>query len=172
MLTHHDVIRVLDLQPHPEGGFYRETFRAEDLVFPVPSPLSGRGPRAASTAIYYLLESGSFSRFHRVRSDEVWHHYLGAPLELHLLEPAGRTTHRLGPHLERGERPQVVVKSGVLQAARPADDTGSLGTHDFSLVGCTVAPGFDFDDFEMPSRSDLVAMFPGERALIEAFTRA
>lgn len=166
-LTADDVIRMLDLEPHPEGGSYRETFRAGVL----PSPLPGRGARAASTAIYFLLKRGTFSCFHRVRSDEAWHHYLGAPLELHLLEPAGHTTHRLGPALDRGERPQAVVRAGVLQAARLADETGGAASYDFTLVGCTVAPGFDFSDFDMPSRSDLVARFPAERGVIEAFTR-
>jgi len=167
-LTAPDIIRMLDLEPHPEGGSYRETFRAEALAVP------GRGVRAASTAIYFLLERGGFSRFHRVASDEAWHHYLGAPLELHLLEPAGHATHTkhvLGPALDKGERPQFVVRAGVLQAARLADDDRAAPEYDFALVGCTVAPGFDFADFEMPSRAELVARFPAERRVIEALTR-
>jgi predicted cupin superfamily sugar epimerase len=160
-----EVIRLLELSPHPEGGFFRETFRAEALPF----ALLERGVRAASTAIYFLLRRGDFSAIHRVRSDEAWHHYAGAPLELHLFEAAGHTTVALGSDLARGERPQVVVPRGVLQAARlapaPSDD-------DFTLVGCTVAPGFDFADFEMPSRETVLAEFPGHRALVEALTRA
>jgi uncharacterized protein len=158
-----DLIRLLDLSPHPEGGFFRETFRAAPLPFALPE----RGARSASTAIYFLLQRGDFSAFHRVRSDEVWHHYLGAPLELHLLESTGHTLVTLGCALERGERPQAVAPAGVLQAARVAPDSDG----DFTLVGCTVAPGFDFADFEMPPRAELVAQFPTERALVESLTR-
>jgi uncharacterized protein len=163
-LTADDVVRLLALSPHPEGGFYRETFRASDL----PVSLPDRGVRAASTAIYFLLRRDDFSALHRVRSDEAWHHYLGAPLELHLFDDAGHIRLSLGPDLARGERPQAVVPCGVLQGARlGASDAG----HDFALVGCTVAPGFDFLDFEMPSRGALVAGFPAHRALIEELTR-
>jgi len=162
-----EIIRLLALAPHVEGGFYRQTFRAADL----PVPLPARGVRAASTAIYYLLRQGDFSAFHRVRSDEVWHHYAGAPLELHLLEPGGHTVLALGTELSRGERPQAVVLAGVLQAARLAPDV-SRRIEDFALVGCTVAPGFDFADFAVPSRAELLALFPSHRALVEELTRA
>jgi predicted cupin superfamily sugar epimerase len=158
-----DIIRVLQLSPHPEGGFFRETFRAESLPFALPE----RGPRAASTAIYFLLRRDDFSAFHRVRSDEVWHHYLGAPLELHRLESSGHSLVTLGSALERGERPQAVVPAGVLQAARVAPDSNG----EFTLVGCTVAPGFDFADFEMPSREELISRFPAHHDLVEALTR-
>jgi len=157
------IISLLALSPHPEGGFFRETFRADPLPFELPE----RGVRSASTAIYFLLQRGDFSAFHRVRSDEVWHHYLGAPLELHLLETSGATRIVVGSDLEGGERPQAVVRAGVLQAARVAPTSDG----DFTLVGCTVAPGFDFADFEMPPRAELVAQFPAERALIESLTR-
>jgi predicted cupin superfamily sugar epimerase len=161
-----DVIRLLGLSPHPEGGYFRETFRSGDLPFDFP----GRGARAASTAIYFLLGRGDFSAFHQIRSDEAWHHYLGAPLELHLIDGGVHTRLLLGSDLERGERPQAVVSKGVLQAARPATRPGSA--EDFALVGCTVAPGFDFSDFEMPDRATLVLRFPEHRALIESLTRA
>jgi predicted cupin superfamily sugar epimerase len=155
------LIRELELRPHPEGGFFRETFRADELPFELPD----RGVRSASTAIYFLLRSGDFSAFHRVRSDEVWHHYAGSALELHTLGPAEE--HRtivLGPGVERGERPQHVVRAGVLQAARL---TGS----GFALCGCTVAPGFDFADFEMPTRASLFDLFPSAAATVHALTR-
>lgn len=128
-----EIIRLLDLRPHPEGGFYRETFR----------DAPAEGGRGASTAIYYLLREGDVSAWHRVRdAAEVWHHYAGGPLELSL-SPDGRRreTVRLGTDLAAGERPQAVVPAGVWQAARP------LGG--WVLVGCTVAPGFDFAAFEM-----------------------
>jgi hypothetical protein len=123
-----DVIRLLGLAPHPEGGFYRETFRAA----------GADGGRGASTAIYYLLREGEVSAWHRVHdADEVWHHYAGATLEL--LMPV--ETIRLGSDLAAGERPQVVVPAGVWQTAR------TLGG--WALAGCTVAPAFQFSSFEM-----------------------
>jgi predicted cupin superfamily sugar epimerase len=127
-----EVARLLGLSPHPEGGFYRETFRA-------PSPDGGRG---ASTAIYYLLPEGETSAWHRVvDADEVWHHYAGAALELTLWDGRERRTVRLGKDLAAGESPQAVVPAGVWQAARP------LGG--WVLAGCTVAPAFQFEAFEM-----------------------
>ncbi|HEX3776784.1 MAG TPA: cupin domain-containing protein [Polyangiaceae bacterium] len=155
-----EVIAELALVPHPEGGFFSETFRAAASV---EAHFGAR--RAASTAIYFLLRAGDFSAFHRVRSDEIWHHYLGASLELHTIDRAG--THRriaLGKELLRGERPQWVVPAGTLQAAR-------VSGAGFALCGCTVAPGFDFADFEMPSRATLSAEFPALRAVIESLTR-
>ncbi|HEV8548077.1 MAG TPA: cupin domain-containing protein [Polyangiaceae bacterium] len=156
------IIGALGLAPHPEGGFYRETFRADVLPFELP----GRGPRSASTSIYFLLDGGDFSAFHRVRSDEVWHHYAGVALELHTLESSrGHRVEALGPRLELGERPQIVVPKDVYQAAR-------LREPGFALCGCTVAPGFDFLDFEMPPRAELETLFPAEHSIIEALTRA
>jgi predicted cupin superfamily sugar epimerase len=128
------IIEHLRLQPHPEGGWYRETFR--DLV-------DGDGARAASTAVFYLLEQGQVSAWHRVRdAAEVWHHYAGGPLELALAPPERPTElHLLGPDLFAGQVPQIVVPMGWWQMARPIGD--------WALVGCTVAPGFEFASFEM-----------------------
>jgi predicted cupin superfamily sugar epimerase len=157
------VIEWLGLAPHPEGGYFAETFRAPRGVTSASHP----GPRAASTAIYFLLKTGEFSAFHRVRSDEVWHHYLGDPLELRRIDAERRQDSlRLGPDLERGERPQAVVLAGHFQAARPVP-----GPHGFSLCGCTVAPGFDFSDFELPARAELLRLFPEHAELVTAFTR-
>lgn len=153
------LIAHLGLEPHPEGGWFAETFRSELDVSVV---LDGR-TRAASTAIHFLLEAGQFSAWHDVASDEVWHHYAGGSLELHLLDGTGHRVLRLGPDLLGGELSHAVVPAGVLQAARPVDG--------WVLVGCTVAPGFDFADFEMPSRPALEARFPGHQAVIEAFSR-
>ncbi len=154
------VVEELHLLPHPEGGFYRETFRASRMV------PTAQGERSASTAIYFLLAAGTFSALHRVRSDEMWHHYAGDAVEIHLLdERTGHTTTRLGGDLAAGERPQLVVPAGVWQAAVP------LGER-FALCGCTVAPGFDFADFEMPSRGDLLKEWPALRDVIERLTRA
>jgi predicted cupin superfamily sugar epimerase len=123
--TVEEVVSRLGLKPHPEGGFYQETFRDD-----------------ASTAIYYLLREEDRSAWHRVtHAAEVWHHYAGAPLELCLSEGRGRKVIRLGKDLATGEEPQAVVPPGVWQSARP------LGG--WVLAGCTVAPGFEFDSFEM-----------------------
>jgi hypothetical protein len=157
-----DLVQLLALSPHPEGGFYRETWR---------SPLSLSGlphttPRAASTAIYFLLPAGVFSALHRVASDEVWHHYDGDPLDLHEIDDAGRhTVTALGRDLRRGERPQHVVPAGRWQAAVPRGER-------YALCGCTVAPGFDFRDFEMPGREELGKVFPQHAELVARLTRA
>lgn len=157
------VVELLGLVPHPEGGHFAETFRSPLAVGSVAHP----GERRASTAIYFLLAAGEFSAFHRVRSDEVWHHYAGDVLELHSIDASGTHQRRLlGVDLVWGERPQIVIPAGVWQAARPLP--GGAG---YALVGCTVAPGFEFADFEMPARESLLEAFPQHRALIESLSR-
>lgn len=131
MLSAEDVIRLLNLERHPEGGYFRETLRDSRLI----------GERAASTAIYFLLPRGERSRWHRVDAAEVWHWYAGAPLSLLTAEGGRCETHRLGSDLAAGERPQAVVLAGLWQSAE------SLG--EWTLVGCTVAPGFEFSGFEL-----------------------
>ena len=127
-----DLVRLLDLKPHPEGGFYRETFR----------DTAGPGGRARSTAIYYLLSAGERSHWHRIDAAEVWHFYTGEALELSVADDNGRATVRiLGNNLALRHQPQIVVPPGFWQSARP------LGA--YALVGCTVAPGFEFEKFEM-----------------------
>jgi len=128
-----EVIRILGLRPHPEGGHFTETFRDRREM--------GDG-RAASTAIYYLLARGEKARWHRVDAAEVWHFYGGDPLALHIVNAEGAvTTARLGANLAAGERPQTVVPANAWQAAE------SLG--EWTLAGCTVAPGFEFSGFEL-----------------------
>ena len=132
--------------PHPEGGYYREIWRSGLGV----EPVDVRGGRAALTSIYFLLPAGAISRWHRVRSDEIWHHYEGAPLEL-LMVPRDELRlerHRLGPFAP-GQEPVRCVPATWWQAAR------SLGA--YSLVGCTVGPGFEFSDFELLSSQDQIA---------------
>ena len=131
-LTAAEIIRLLDLKPHPEGGHYRQTFRDARAV---------DGGRAASTAIYFLLARGERSHWHRIDSVEVWHFYAGAPLALEIAADGRRELITLGNELAAGEHPQAMVPAHAWQAAR------SLG--DWSLVGCTVAPGFEFAKFEM-----------------------
>jgi predicted cupin superfamily sugar epimerase len=138
-----DIIRLLDLKPHPEGGHFRETFRDDPLpTLPRVRGRVGRG-RAASTAIYFLLARGERSHWHRVDAAEVWHYYAGAPLALEIADADEGPIRRLhlGADLAAGERPQALVPRRAWQAAE------SLG--DWTLAGCTVAPGFAFDGFEL-----------------------
>jgi predicted cupin superfamily sugar epimerase len=136
-----ELIRTLGLEPHPEGGYYREIFRSSETVVPP----DGRGARSALTTIYYLLAEGTASRWHRVSSDEVWHLYEGGPLELLEIDDAltTLTRHRLAAIGDEEGAPVYTIPSGNWQAAR------SLGA--YTLVGCTVGPGFDFTDFRMMS---------------------
>jgi predicted cupin superfamily sugar epimerase len=133
-----ELIDKLDLQPHPEGGFYRRIFRSNEVV----TPADDRGPRVALTTIYFLLTSDTPSRLHRVRSDEVWHLYEGGPIELVEIDlNSGTANRRQLAGFDGVHEPVHVVAAGVWQAAR------SLGP--YSLMGCTVGPGFDFADFEL-----------------------
>ena len=133
-MTAEDIIAELDLRAHPEGGYFRETWRG-----PTVGP---GGERAVGTAIYYLLAEDQLSRWHRVDATEIWHFYAGAPLELSTTETGTSVeAHVLGPKLEEGHRPQQIIGPGIWQSAR------SLGS--WTLVGCTVSPGFEFSGFEM-----------------------
>ena len=139
-----EVIRLLDLKPHPEGGHFRETFRDTPPPYPPPPAGEGRegGDRAASTAIYFLLARGERSHWHRVDAVEIWHWHAGAPLELEIAKSEGRIERvTLGNDLASGQRPQAVVPAHAWQAAQ------TLG--DWTLCGCTVAPGFEFKHFEL-----------------------
>jgi predicted cupin superfamily sugar epimerase len=156
----------LKLSRHPEGGYFRETYRSEEAVAKDALPARFGGDRAFSTAIYFLLVGDDFSALHRIKQDEVWHFYDGSPLTVHVLDPeGGYSTLKLGRDLRKGETPQGVVKAGCYFGAT-VDDPQS-----FALAGCTVAPGFDFADFEMPVRDELCRLYPQHRALIERLTR-
>ncbi|MGI8770593.1 MAG: cupin domain-containing protein [Acidobacteriaceae bacterium] len=159
-------IEKLALLPHPEGGFYRQTYAAE-LILPVSGlPPEFTGPRPASTAICFLLRTQDFSAFHRIRSDELWHFYAGSPLAVHSIGPRGEYREMLlGDDPEAGQQFQGVVRAGSWFGSALA------GSGDYALVGCTVAPGFDFADFELANRTDLVRQFPQYRSLIERLTR-
>lgn len=152
------LIAALGLVPHPEGGWYREVHRSATEVPAIPGY---PGPRCAMTVIYFLLRSGEFSAFHRLRSEEAWVHLAGAPLEIVLFEEPPRRL-AIGP-ADAAASPVAVVPPGTLQAARP------LGP--FSLAACLVAPGFEFADFEMPRRDDLLRRHPAHEALIRELTR-
>jgi predicted cupin superfamily sugar epimerase len=159
-------IRKLSLQPHPEGGYYRQTYRADLVLAKESLPHEFSGPRPASTAIYFLLEGENFSAFHRLRSDEVWHFYVGSPLVVDVIETDGRLSKiELGNDPEAGEALQAVVKAGCWFASSVKDGKS------FALVGCTVTPGFDFADFELAKRGELSRRYPDYRDRIKKLTR-
>jgi predicted cupin superfamily sugar epimerase len=152
-------IQNLNLSPHPEGGFYRETYRAAGEVYAG----DASGTRNYSTAIYFLLGNDDRSLFHRIKSDELWHFHAGGRLTISVLENGRLVQHKLGSKVEQGDNLQVVI---------PANHWfGAIVTEgQYVLAGCTVAPGFDFRDFEMANREQLLSEFPGERSIIEQLT--
>jgi len=166
-------IQKLDLAPHPEGGYYRQTYRASLALNAQSLPPQFAGPRWASTAIYFLLQGTDFSAFHRLQSDELWHFYQGQTLEVHVMTTDGSYSKiLLGSDPEAGESFQVVVKAGCWFASRLSAPVTSVRDENlFALVGCTVAPGFDFEDFELARRDDLQREYPQYAQLIAELTR-
>ncbi|WBO86194.1 cupin domain-containing protein [Hymenobacter yonginensis] len=160
-MTAQEIIQHLHLTPHPEGGYYRETYRATDTL----TTAAGH-TRSVSTAIYYLLENEDKSHFHRIKSDELWFFHQGQALEIILLTPGQPTRLTLGPDFAAGELPQAVIPAGVWFAAQVKHRPG------YGLVSCTVAPGFDFADFELAERAALLREFPQAANVVEQFTKA
>jgi predicted cupin superfamily sugar epimerase len=159
-------IKNLNLKPHPEGGYYREPYDSQEKIPKKFLPERYKGDRSFCNAIYYLLEKNDFSSFHRIQSDEIWHHYEGSSLLIHVIHPQGKyEILKLGKTLENGEEPQIVVPWGVWFGAELVDKSS------LALVGCTVAPGFDFQDFEMGKRTDLLKQFPQHKEIISQLTR-
>ena len=165
-MTAQEYIKSLGLLPHPEGGYFKEIYRSEGIVSQPNLPMRYSGGRAFSTSIYYLLEGNDFSSLHRLDSDEQWFHIDGSALTIHSISPEGTYTQQhIGKDIANGELPYAVVKHGRWFG-------GTVDKKDsYSLVGCVVAPGFDFDDFELARREDLLRSFPAHRAVIEALTR-
>ena len=161
MMTTAEVIQLLGLKPHPvEGGYFRRTYTSPGTV-DLP-----RGVRAQGTTIYYLLEAGTFSEMHVLDSDEIFHFYLGDPLEMLQLLPDGRSAVlTLGPDLAAGQHVQLVVPAGVWQGTR------LVGSGKMALLGCTVTPGFDFADYRNATAEELIAKWPHEAELIRARTK-
>ena len=157
-----ELIKKLDLQPHPEGGFFRETYRSNESIPAAALPERFNGSRDFSTAIYFLLKTGDYSAFHRIRSDEVWHFYDGDPCLVHIIDQQGSLK---TVSLARGNY-QYMVAAGCWFASEP--EQGKKG---YSLVGCTVAPGFDFADFEMAESDVLAEEFPQHEELIKRLSR-
>lgn len=163
MPTAEEWIDALDLRPHPEGGWYREVYRASGSIPQGSLPGFG-GDRSYATSIYYLLQHGQRSALHRIKQDELWHFHDGHPLEVHALHPDGRAeVIRLGLSVAGGESPQGVVPAGAWFGAAHPEETPEGA---FTLVGCTVAPGFDFEDFEMATRASLLEQYPQHGVLI------
>ena len=159
-------IEELALEPHPEGGYFRQTYKSEMMLPKAALPAGFAGARAASTAIYFLLEGENFSALHRLRSDEVWHFYAGSALIVHEISADGEYSRfLLGDDPGAGQVLQAVVRAGSWFGASLASP------NTFALVGCTVAPGFDFEDFEMARREELLRAFPRHRAVIQEMTR-
>lgn len=152
------------LEPHPEGGFYRRTYHSAESIAPAALPPRFTKERYFSTGILYLLRAGEYSHLHKIQQDEMWHFYLGGPLRLAILSPQG-VAHEiiLGQHVLAGEYVQYVVPAGHWFGATPC-----VGTV-FSFVGCTVAPGFDFADFTLGVRADLLQSFPKAAICVQEF---
>lgn len=158
-------IEALDLKPHPEGGHYREVYRASERLDGASWPARFGAARALSTSIYFLLRAGEVSALHRIRQDELWHFHDGDPLVVHRIDSDGRHVEAwLGLDPAAGMRPQCMVPAGDWFGAEVADGGR------FTLVGCTVAPGFEFEDLEMGVREELLARHPRHAALIERLT--
>ena len=166
MNSKQQLIDALDLLPHPEGGFYKEVYRSTGIISQNALPNVYQGDRNYATGIYFMLTSDTFSAFHKIHQDEAWHFYLGAPLRVHMISPEGKHTFiELGNHVQQGQQLQFVVPGGYWFGAEV------ISPGDYALVGCTVAPGFDFKDFILPTRSEMMALFPQHEAIIEKLTR-
>ncbi len=155
MITSTDWIQALSLIPHPEGGFYREFYRSNHVLDKKTLPPGFTGNRELGSVIHYMLTSDTYSAFHRLSSDEVWHFHDGSPFLIHLISPAGvYSTVRLGLDVHIGQIPCYVIPAGYYFGAEVAEENS------FALATCTVIPAFNFDDFEMPTSDELISIFP------------
>ncbi len=158
------IIQKLELQPHPEGGYFKETYRSAGEINHLPSKYKGK--RNHSTCIYFLLTSAYFSAFHRINQDEIWHFYDGSPINLHMISEDGSYSKVIiGRDFDAGFHLQYVVPGGTWFAANV------INPAEYSLVGCTVAPGFDFKDFELLDRKSLLTKFPQHLDIILQLTK-
>ena len=165
MYTANYVIKKLKLTKHPEGGYFKEVYRSEEFIPANVLPGRYNGERNFATSIFFLLKGNEFSSFHKIQSDETWHFYEGSTLELYILnEKSGINRYLLGRDLDNGEKLQVTVPRNHWFGARVAD------SESFALLGCTVAPGFHFDDFELADRKTLLEQFPQHEKIIKELT--
>jgi uncharacterized protein len=166
MITPQQLIQQFNLQPHPEGGWYKETYKSTELLPQAALPQRFNGDRSFSTAIYFLLEQGNFSAFHKIKSDECWHFYTGEPLDVYIINQQGALNIiELGNDINKGYVFQYVVPANCWFASRPAAESN------FCFVGCTVAPGFDFEDFELADADELSKLYPQHRDIIQELCR-
>ena len=161
-----NLIEILQLQPHPEGGYFKETYRSNEIITESCLPEVFEGERNYCTGIYYLLQSDDFSAFHKINQDEMWHFYQGDALEIIIIAKDGKLSRvMLGKNIENGEVFQYVVPKNCWFAAKVST------ANSYSFVGCTVSPGFDFKDFTLAKKSELIAKFPQHSDIIENLTR-
>ena len=166
MITPQELIEEYKLTPHPEGGYYRECYRSETIIPQSALPKGFKGDRASATAIYFLLEQGNFSAFHRIKSDESWHFYCGDPLHVYVIDKGGDLiTFTLGSNIKLGQYFNFTVPANCWFASRPLKESS------FSFVGCTVAPGFDFEEFELAKANELCKEFPQHESIIREMCR-
>jgi predicted cupin superfamily sugar epimerase len=160
------LVQQFNMLPHPEGGYYKETYRSAETTNKEALPNRFGGSRHISTAIYFLLEQGNFSAFHKIKSDECWHFYAGESLVVYVLQPNGSLDIiRVGNNVAAGETFQYIVPANCWFASEPAPESN------FSFVGCTVAPGFDFEDFELAKAVELIQLFPQHQSVIGRLCR-
>jgi predicted cupin superfamily sugar epimerase len=158
-------VEKYQMQPHPEGGYFAETYRSNETIAKAALPARFSGDRSLSTGIYFLLENHHFSALHRIQADEMWHFYAGGPLNVYVIHLNGNLEIiKLGNNPDNGEVFQAVVPAGAWFGSKPASESA------YSLVGCTVAPGFDFADFEMAERGELLTIYPQHEDIIRLLT--
>jgi predicted cupin superfamily sugar epimerase len=155
------LIQKYNLEPHPEGGWYKQTYKSNEQIVAEALPKRFSASRTFSTAIYFLLEQGNFSAFHRIKSDECWHFYAGGPLLIYIIEQTGELKIiSLGSDHEKGQLFQYVVPANCWFASRPAPES------EYCFVGCTVSPGFEFEDFELADLTELSVVYPQHKSII------
>ncbi|MEM9077954.1 MAG: cupin domain-containing protein [Bacteroidota bacterium] len=160
------LIDRFNLEPHPEGGYFKEMYRSTGIIEKNSLPTSYQGKRNYSTCIYFLLTSDTFSAFHKIKQDEIWHFYSGSALKLSMISENGNySEHIIGADFNSGHVPQFVVPGEFWFGAK------TLEPNSYSFVGCTVSPGFDFDDFILPSQTILLEKYPQHEAIIRELTR-
>ena len=167
MNTAKDWITKLELLPHPEGGYYKEVYRANEKIDKAALPSRYSSERTFATSIYYLLKSGQFSSFHKLKSDETWHFYKGSPIAIYLISLAGKFEKIvLGDEIDKNQLLQYTIERETWFAAEP------LEKNSYSLIGCSVAPGFEFDDFQLGKRAELIMSFPKYSEIILRLTNS
>ena len=159
------IIKKLNLLPHPEGGYFKEIYRSSESIHKDSLPDRYKGDRNFSTSIYFLLVKNQRSLFHRLLSDEIWHFYDGSPIIIHCIDDNGYSSFKLGKETDAGEEYQHCIKAGTWFAAEIEDKNS------YALIGCTVAPGFDFADFTLALRSEMSKLYPEFDELIIRFTK-